>query len=148
MTKGLTVRPNWDQYFTKFAEVAATRATCNRLKVGAVIVVDRQVVATGYNGSPPGQPHCLDAGCDVEDGHCVRTIHAEMNAIAQSARRGVKIDGATIYTTAAPCWNCLRVLLNSGIKRYCYVAEYRCEGKNWERIKDAVNASGVTLERV
>lgn len=142
------MRPDWNLYFMKFAEAASTRGTCKRLAVGAVIVVDKQVVATGYNGSAPGQPHCLDVGCDMEDGHCVRTIHAEMNAIAQAAKRGVRIDGATVYCTAAPCWPCFRVLLNAGVKHFVYASAYRCEGPNWNRILTAIATSGVTMEHI
>lgn len=142
------MRPDWHTYFVEFAKVAATRATCQRLKVGAVVVVDKQVVATGYNGSAPGLPHCTDVGCDVVGGHCIRTVHAEMNAIAQAARRGVKIDGASIYTTAAPCWNCFRVLLNAGIAEYIWVLDYRFEGEMAERILAAAKVSGVKLARL
>ena len=87
-------RPEWDDYFMGFALAAARRATCDRQHVGAVIVVDKQVVATGYNGSVRGMPHCHEVGHDMESGHCVRTIHAEMNALAQAARRGVAVAGA------------------------------------------------------
>ena len=102
-----------------------TRATCDRKQVGAVIVVDYQVAATGYNGSIRGLPHCDEVGHDMVDGHCVRTIHAEMNALAQAARRGVRIEGAFIYTTASPCWSCFRVLVNAGIRRFVYGEAYR-----------------------
>src|SRR3954465_7209517 len=97
-------RPAWDEYFMGFAIAASRRATCDRKHVGAVVVVDKQVVATGYNGSVRGMPHCDDAGHDMISGHCVRTIHAEMNAMSQAASRGVAIEGSSIYTTASPCW--------------------------------------------
>lgn len=142
-----TTRPPWDAYFMQFAKAAATRGTCKRLKVGAVVVLDHQVVATGYNGSAPGQLHCEEADCDMEDGHCVRTIHAEMNALVQAAKHGVKIEGATIYTTAAPCWNCFRVLLGAGIKRYVYGINYRFHGAAAERIMAAAERAKVTLEK-
>lgn len=120
-------RPPWDAYFMGFAEAASRRATCDRQHVGAVIVVDKQVVATGYNGSVRGLPHCDDVGHDMVSGHCVRTIHAEMNALAQAARHGVKVGGATIYTTASPCWDCFRVLVNAGVQRFVYKQPYRAE---------------------
>lgn len=121
------MRPAWDDYFMGFARAASTRATCDRKHVGAVIVVDRQVVATGYNGSVRRLPHCDDVGHDIVDGHCVRTIHAEMNALAQAARRGVRVEDAGIYTTASPCWACFRVLVNAGIHLFVYGEPYREE---------------------
>jgi len=110
-----------------FAQAAAYRGTCDRKQVGAVIVVDKQVISTGYNGSVRGLPHCDDVGHDMVDGHCVRTIHAEMNALAQAAKRGVVVAGATIYTTASPCWDCFRVSVNAGILRFVYAEPYRGE---------------------
>jgi len=110
-----------------FARAAAARATCDRKHVGAVIVVGRQVAATGYNGSVRRLPHCDEVGHDMVDGHCVRTIHAEMNALAQAARRGVRVEDAAIYTTASPCWACFRVLVNAGIQHFVYGEPYREE---------------------
>jgi Zn-dependent M16 (insulinase) family peptidase len=98
-----------------------------------VIVVEKQVVATGYNGSVQGMPHCDEVGHDIVAGHCVRTIHAEMNALAQAARRGVAVEGSGIYTTASPCWACFRVLVNAGIRRFVYGEPYR-EDLHRERI--------------
>src|SRR3954468_5170091 len=114
------VRPAWDEYFMGFAIAASRRGTCDRKYVGAVIVVDKQVVATGYNGSVRGMPHCDEAGHDMEDPHCVRTTPAEMTAVAPAAWRGGGIEGASIYTTASPCWSCFRVLVNAGIRRFVY----------------------------
>jgi len=110
-----------------FSSAAARRSTCDRKHVGAVIVVQRQVVATGYNGSIQGMPHCDDIGHDLDGGHCVRTIHAEMNALAQAARRGVAVERAAIYTTASPCWACFRVLVNAGMTRFVYGEPYRAD---------------------
>lgn len=118
-------RPSWDVYFLAIAAHAATRATCDRKHVGAVIVLNKMVLATGYNGSIRGEGHCDDEGHLMEDGHCVRTIHAEVNAIAQAARVGTRIDGATMYVTAMPCWPCFKVIVNAGIKRIVYSEEYR-----------------------
>ena len=141
-------RISFDEYFMNFAVAASHRATCARLKVGAVLVVDNQVVATGYNGSAKGMPHCDDVGCDVVEGHCIRTIHAEMNALAQAAKRGVRIDQATVYTTASPCWNCFRVLVNAGITRYIYAKEYRPDVSK-ERIEAVVkNNTGISVKRL
>lgn len=103
----------------------ATRSTCPRKHVGAVIVRDRHILATGYNGSLPGLPHCEDAGCLMEDGHCVATVHAEANAILQAARNGVRIEGGEIYTTASPCWPCFKLIANAGLSAIYFGEFYR-----------------------
>jgi dCMP deaminase len=121
----MTDRVDWDRYFMNIARVASSRATCHRKFVGAVIVRDRTILSTGYNGSIRGMPHCSDAGHLMEDGHCIATIHAEMNAIIQSARNGTSIEGASIYITASPCWSCFKALANAGIQRICYGEFYR-----------------------
>jgi len=120
-------RLSWDRYFMNVARVVSSRATCQRKYVGAVIVRDRTILSTGYNGSIRGMAHCSEAGHMMEDGHCVATIHAEMNAIIQAARNGVRIEGATIYITASPCWSCFKALANAGIHRICYGEFYRDE---------------------
>ena len=109
------------------ARQAATRATCDRKHVGAVIVRDRTILSTGYNGSVRGMPHCDDVGHVIENGHCVATLHAEANAILQAAKNGVTIDGAEIYTTASPCWSCFKMIANAGIRRIYYGEFYRDE---------------------
>src|SRR3954465_15790751 len=103
-------RASWDEYFMNIAREVATRATCDRKHVGAVIVRDRSILATGYNGSVRGLEHCDQAGHMMEDGQRGRTIHAEANAVIQAARNGVRIEAATIYVTASPCWGCFRML--------------------------------------
>lgn len=124
------MRPSWSEYFFELARTVATRATCPRKSVGCVLVVDRRVVASGYNGSPPGRAHCTepDYGCLLEraDGvdHCVRTIHAEANAIAWAARAGVSVEGATCYVTVKPCWTCHRLLLAAGILDVRWLEDY------------------------
>jgi dCMP deaminase len=118
-------RASWDEYFMNIAKVVATRATCNRKHVGAVIVRDRTIVATGYNGSVRGLAHCDEVGHLMEDGHCVRTVHAEANAITQAAKNGVRIDDGSIYVTASPCWGCFRLIANSGIRRLAFGEFYR-----------------------
>lgn len=120
-------RVDWDTYFMNIARAVATRSTCPRKHVGAVIVRDRIILSTGYNGSIRGMPHCTEVGCEMENGHCVATVHAEANAIIQAARNGVRIDGADIYVTASPCWNCFKLIANSGIKRIFYGEFYRDE---------------------
>jgi dCMP deaminase len=120
-------RASWDQYFMNIAHEVSTRATCDRKHVGAVIVRDRCILATGYNGSIRGLEHCDEVGHMMEEGHCVRTIHAEANAIIQAARHGTSIEGAGIYVTASPCWSCFRMLANAGITRIAFGEFYRDE---------------------
>ncbi len=118
-------RVSWDEYFMNIARTVATRASCDRKFVGSVIVRDRIILATGYNGSIRGLPHCDEEGHLMEDGHCVRTVHAEANAIVQAARSGVRIDGADVYVTASPCWGCFRLLANAGVRRIVFGEFYR-----------------------
>jgi dCMP deaminase len=120
-------RASWDEYFMSIAQVVATRSTCPRKYVGSVLVRDRIILSTGYNGSIRGMPHCSDVGHMMEDGHCVATIHAEANAIIQAARNGVNINEGTCYVTASPCWPCFKQLANAGIQRICYGEFYRDE---------------------
>ena len=119
------MRVDWHTYFMNIARAAATRSTCPRKHVGAVIVRGKTILSTGYNGSIRGMPHCTEVGCDIENGHCVATVHAEANAIIQAARNGVCIDGADIYVTASPCWSCFKLIANSGIRRIFYGEFYR-----------------------
>lgn len=119
------MRADWNEYFMGIAHQAATRSTCTRKHVGAVIVRDRTVLSTGYNGSLRGMPHCEDGGCEMENGHCIATVHAEANAILQAARNGARIDGAELYTTASPCWNCFKLIANAGISKIFYGEFYR-----------------------
>ena len=128
-------RPSWDEYFLWHAEVASSRATCSRKHVGAVIVRGNRQLCTGYNGSIAGSPHCDEAGHIMEDNHCVRVVHAEANAIATAARYGVSIEGATCYTTASPCFPCLKLLANAGIAKIIYAEEYRMDPKVKDHVK-------------
>ena len=127
----MSARATWDEYFMAIALQVATRATCDRKHVGAVIVRDRTILSTGYNGSIRGLGHCDEEGHMMEDGHCVRTVHAEANAIVQAARNGVGIEGASIYVTASPCWNCFKLIANSGLARICFGEFYR-DDRIWE----------------
>ncbi|NIO09380.1 MAG: dCMP deaminase [Deltaproteobacteria bacterium] len=127
-------RLTWDQYFMTITRQVAERSTCSRAKVGAVIVRDRNILATGYNGAPAGMPHCTEAGCliyesktpygEVEQ-NCFRTIHAEINAIAQAAKNGSNIKDSSIYVTHTPCIHCIKVLVNTGIKNVYYESPYK-----------------------
>ena len=116
-----TTRATWDEYFLRIAREVSTRATCPRRSVGCVLVRDKKILATGYNGSVRGLAHCTDVGCLMEDGHCVRTVHAEANAIIQAAQ---SLEGATAYVTSLPCWACFRMLANAGIGRIVYEDSY------------------------
>lgn len=118
-------RNSWDEYFMNIAREVSTRATCDRKHVGALLVRDRTILSTGYNGSIRGLPHCDEVGHMMENNHCVATVHAEANAIIQAAKNGVGIDNATIYTTASPCWPCFKLIANSGCKRIVYGEFYR-----------------------
>ena len=133
-------RVGWDEYFMRIACEVAGRSTCDRKHVGAVIVRDRNILSTGYNGSIAGLPHCDDVGHLLENDHCVATIHAEANAILQAAKNGVRIDGASIYTTASPCWNCFKLIVNAGMRRIWFGEFYRDE-----RIFDTAAQLGVEL---
>ena len=133
-------RASWDQYFMNIAQVVATRSTCPRKYVGAVIVGNRTILSTGYNGSIRGMPHCSDVGHMMEDNHCVATIHAEANAIIQAARNGVTIEGADVYVTASPCWNCFKQIANAGVRRIVYGEFYRDA-----RIFDVATHIGIEL---
>ena len=118
-------RVSWETYFMNIAKEVATRSTCDRKNVGAVIVRDKTILSTGYNGSIKGLPHCDDAGHEMVDGHCIRTTHAEANAIVQAAKNGVKINESEIYVTASPCYNCFKLIANAGIKIILYQELYR-----------------------
>jgi dCMP deaminase len=133
-------RVDWHEYFMNIAEQVATRSTCDRKNVGAVIVRDKTILSTGYNGSLRGAPHCDEIGHDMENGHCVRTMHAEANAVAQAAKNGVRIDDSEIYVTASPCLNCFKLITNSGIRTIYYKEFYRDE-----RITEYAKQSGVKL---
>lgn len=122
------MRPDWDHYFMAIARVVARRATCDRKLVGAVVVRENRILATGYNGSPPGQPHCDEEGHLLReiDGRmsCARSIHAEDNAIFAAARFGQATQGGTMYVTAQPCINCAKAILSAGIVRVVYGESY------------------------
>lgn len=148
----MSERLTWDQYFMTITRQVAERSTCNRAKVGAVIVRDKNILATGYNGAPAGMPHCTDLGCliyqsknpngDMEE-NCFRTIHAEINAIAQAAKNGSSIKDAAIYVTHTPCIHCLKVLVNTGIKNIFYEIPYKIH-----TLDEILRATRVHLEQV
>ena len=148
----MSTRPSWDQYFMTITRQVAERSTCLRAKVGAVIVRDKNILATGYNGAPAGLPHCTDVGClvyrsttpsgEIEE-NCFRCIHAEMNAIAQAAKNGASIRDAAVYVTHTPCIQCFKVLINTGIKRIVYDKPYKLH-----TLDELLRYSDVTMEPV
>lgn len=137
-------RIEWDQYFMAQSHLLATRSTCTRLAVGATIVRDKRIIAGGYNGSISGGIHCADEGCYVIDGHCVRTIHAEMNAILQCAKFGVSTADSEIYVTHFPCLQCCKAIIQSGIKTVYYATDY----KNHPYAVELYESAGVKTKKV
>jgi dCMP deaminase len=119
------MRPDWDSYFMKIAYAVSERSTCDRAFVGCVLVREKRILTTGFNGSPAGQDHCEEVGHLMVEGHSVRTIHAETNAIIQAALHGISTRGATCYVTHFPCINCAKALINAGIERIVYSMAYR-----------------------
>jgi dCMP deaminase len=137
-------RISWDQYFMAQSHLLALRSTCTRLTVGATIVRDKRMIAGGYNGSIAGGVHCIDEGCYVIDNHCVRTVHAEMNALLQCAKFGVRAEGAEIYVTHFPCLQCCKALIQAGIKTVYYAKDY----KNHPYALELFEQAGVNIAKV
>jgi dCMP deaminase len=131
------MRPDWDSYFMKIAYAVSERSTCDRAFVGCVLVLDKRILTTGFNGSPAGQGHCDEIGHLMVDGHCVRTIHAETNAIIQAALHGVSTRGSSCYVTHFPCINCTKALINAGITRLVYNVTYRPDFNAMEFLRQA-----------
>ncbi len=139
-------RPSWDEYFLEVIKSVALRATCDRGKSGSVVVKDKRILSTGYVGAPAGLPHCDDVGhllkkVTHEDGresvHCLRTVHAELNAITQAAKFGVSIEGATLYCKMEPCNTCAMAIINSGVKRVVCESQYHSAQETREMLKQA-----------
>ena len=143
------MRQSWDEYFLTLAKYASTRATCDRLHAGCVIVKDKRIVSTGYNGSLPGADHCDDVGHLLMNGHCVATEHAERNAVANAARAGVSTMGATAYVTHTPCWDCIKHLAAAGIVKILYDKEYpNSASTHPPKIMEILEKAGVELVRL
>lgn len=125
-------RPDWDEYFMEVAEVVAKRSTCLRRQVGAIIVKDKRILATGYNGAPTGMPHCREVGClrekmgipSGERQELCRGLHGEQNAIIQASHFGFSVEGATLYCTTEPCITCAKMIINAGLRRVVYLESY------------------------
>jgi dCMP deaminase len=139
-------RPSWDQYFMDITTVVGERGTCDRGRSGCIIVKDKRIISTGYVGAPVGCAHCDEAGHEMhtvinDDGtqskHCVRTTHAEQNAIAQAARVGAALEGATLYCHMTPCYVCAKILINAGIKRVVSNKDYHRGGRSKDLFKEA-----------
>lgn len=139
-----STRISWDEFFASQARVMALRSTCARLAVGCVIVRDKRMIASGYNGAIHGDEHCLDVGCKMVDGHCVRAIHAEQNALLQCARFGVSTQGADIYVTHLPCLQCTKSLIQAGIARVYFEEAYRPDAY----AKELLDFAGVAVIQV
>ena len=145
------VRPSWDEYFMEIADTVSKRATCDRGRSGCVVVRDRQILVTGYVGAPKGLPHCDEVGHQLkqmvhEDGtvtqHCVRTVHAEQNAICQAAKLGISLNGATLYCRMTPCRTCAMLIINCGITRVVCANKDHAGAESEEMFRQA----GVQLE--
>ncbi len=139
-------RPSWDEYFLKIVEMVGSRGSCNRGRAGCVITRDRRIVSTGYAGSPVGLPHCDEVGHEMntvtnEDGtqsrHCIRTTHAEQNAICEAARMGIALEGGTLYSKMTPCYVCAKMIINAGIKRVVCVQDYHASARSKEIFQEA-----------
>lgn len=140
------IRPSWDEYFMEVTQAIAKRGSCDRGRSGCIIAKDKQILATGYVGSPAGFPHCDEVGHLMrkvidEDGiisqHCVRTVHAEQNAICQAAKRGTSIDGATVYCKMTPCRVCTMLIINCGIERVYAEKKYHAGKESEQMLKKA-----------
>lgn len=144
-------RPSWDEYFMSIAELVGSRGTCARGRSGCVVVRDKRILVTGYVGSPAGLAHCDDIGHEIhkvlgadgiESEHCVRTAHAEQNAMAQAAKLGVSVDGAVLYCHMVPCYTCAKILINSGVKKVIAFKDYQRS----QRTKEIFSEAGVKLQ--
>lgn len=139
-------RPSWDEYFIEIMDAVATRATCDRGRSGCVIARDKRIVATGYVGAPAGVLHCDEVGHEmatvvsddgIESKHCVRTTHAEQNAIVHAARAGVALEHATLYCNMTPCYACAKMIINAGIERVVAKKDYHAGARSKEIFKEA-----------
>ncbi len=137
-------RMPWNQYFMLQSVLLSMRSTCPRLFVGALVVRNRRIIAGGYNGSVAHESHCIDVGCLLQDGHCLRTIHAEMNALTQCAKFGVQTEGAEIYVTHFPCLQCTKLIIQAGISKIHYQKDYH----NDEYAYELIEKSGIELDQV
>ncbi|MCX6739062.1 MAG: cytidine/deoxycytidylate deaminase family protein [Candidatus Parcubacteria bacterium] len=141
-----SLKPSWDEYFLTLTEAVGTRSSCNRGRTGCIITRDHRILATGYSGAPRGLPHCDDIGHEMhkvthsdgsETEHCIRTTHAEQNAIAVAARFGISLDGGTLYCHMTPCYTCAKMAINAGIKNIVVLKDYLAGKRSKEIFKMA-----------
>ncbi|CAM4382478.1 deaminase [Weissella hellenica] len=137
-------RITWEKYFMLQAIMLAARSTCTRLHVGAVVVKDGRIIASGYNGSVSGTPHCTEVGDLLVDGHCIRAVHAEQNALMQLAKMGISADGSQVFVTDFPCVHCTKLLLQAGVTKINYLRNYR----NDDFVTELLDAKKVTIAQV
>lgn len=146
VSKHTDSRPSWDEYFMAITEVVGSRGTCDRGRAGCVIVKDKRILATGYVGAPAGLPHCDEVGHEMhkvvhedesETMHCIRTTHAEQNAIAHASRVGIALDGSTLYCKMTPCYTCAKIILNAGIKKIVVQKDYHASKQSKRIFKES-----------
>jgi len=141
-----TNRPSWDEYFLQLADLVSNRSTCPRLHVGAILVRDRMIISTGYNGAPKKVDDCYKVGCHLENNHCTRTVHAEVNAVVQAAYHGISTKGSTLYTRYFPCEYCVKILINAGIERIVYAEVYKNIDQDFA--EDLLRQAGIEIDKI
>lgn len=137
------LKKKYIKIYAEIVKMLAAQSTCTRAEVGALMLKDSRIVSTGYNGSTPGQPHCKDEGCLVIEGHCVRTVHAEQNALLFCAKEGISTKGCEMFVTHSPCPICTKLLVQAGIKKVYYVKAYRIDENPF---KDLIDMEEIKLE--
>jgi len=145
-TSSMKQRKSWHQYFMDICNSVSERGTCDRKRVGCVLVKDNRILATGYNGSAGRTKHCDEIGHLMEEGHCIRTVHAEINTLAQCAKHGISCDGATAFINTFPCFNCFKALVNAGIVFIYYQSDYDAKGKN--HVIDLAKELGISMVKI
>ncbi|HHV38324.1 MAG TPA: CMP deaminase [Tepidimicrobium sp.] len=141
----MSKRMSWNEYFMKITKMVAARSTCDRAEVGCLIVNDdNRIVSSGYNGSISGNPHCDDVGHTMRDGHCIATIHAEMNALLYCAKEGISVKNCVAYVTHFPCLNCTKALIQAGIKKIYFIHDYRVD----DYAIELLNRNEVPFEKI
>lgn len=139
-------RPSWNNYFMQIAKLVATRSTCAKISVGCVMVKDKRIIATGYNGAPSGMKHCDEIGCIEKNGHCIRALHAEVNAILQCAEHGISTKDSYLYSVYLPCWHCSLMLINARICKIFYLNDYIDDRGSQIGLFRKVNVEVIKLE--
>lgn len=144
----MSKRLDWDSYFMLSALFLASRSTCSRAQVGTLLVKDKRIIASGYNGSVHGEEHCDDVGHLMVDNHCIRTVHSEVNAITQCAKFGVETNGAKVYVTHFPCLNCTKTLIQAGVDEVFYLNDYRVDDYAMKLLtQTGIKLTKITLDK-